>query len=209
MKKIWAPKLTEILPESVLLDPKLRASAEALEFQLEKLSSDIWQVLHLPRLEELSGRILDHLAEQFHVDFYEPLYLTEAEKKNLIRESIAWHRIKGTVGAVEQIAHSAFRDATIEEAKDYGGLPYRFWITTTGFKYAPDGLSTFLRMINAAKNVRSWLDKIIVDYSPPPEEAIKLYAGVVEAQIGLQTIELPKPKNFKQTINAGIILAES
>ena len=156
MKTIWTPKLSEILPESLMLDPKLKAAAQALDVELERLSASVREVLHLPRLDELSGRIPDFLAEQFHIDFAEPLYLTDEEKCNLIRESIAWHRIKGTRAAVEQIAAAAWRDVEIIEPQDTDDLlPYRFRIVTKGFKQTPDGVETFRRMIDTAKNVRS------------------------------------------------------
>ena len=202
MKTIYKPKLIELLPDSVLYDPKLRASAEALSSELEKLSAATWEVLHLPRLDELHGEILDYLAEQFHLDFYEPLYLTEAEKKNLIRESIAWHRIKGTPAAVEKIAHDAFRDSEVVEWFEYGGEPYHFKIKSKGYKQTPDGYSTFVRMVNAAKNTRSWLDNFEVDYSDLIEP-VQVYVGDVQTRWGLKEISLARPPNYKTAINIG------
>lgn len=203
MKKIWSPKLSEIMPESLLRDEKFKAAAQALDVELERLSTATREALHLPRLDELSGRILDFLAESLHIDFYEPLYLTEAEKKSLIRNSIAWHRIKGTVAAVEQIASSAWRDVSIEEPREFDDLlPYRFRIWTRGFKETPDGFATFLRMINASKNVRSWLDKIIIDYSHLMTP-IKLFAGTAEAQVGTKIIGLERPHDERINLYAG------
>ena len=201
MQSIYQPKLAEILPESLLNDSKIRAVAEALDVELEKLSASTLEVLHLPRIDELKGMILDFLAEQFHVDFYEPLYLTEAEKKNLIRDSIAWHRIKGTAGAVERIANASFREAVIEESKDYGGEPYRFRINTHGFKGTPDGFKTFLRMIDVAKNVRSHLEKIIVDYSDTVTPTF-IKTGIATGQIGYKGIELGKPSSALMKLHA-------
>ena len=202
MQTIWTPKLTDIMPESLLNDPKFRASAEALDLELERLSTAAREVLHLPRLDELDGRILDFLAEQFHIDFWEPLYLTDAEKKNLIRESIAWHRIKGTPAAVEQIANAAFRDAEVIEWFDYGGRPYHFWIKSRGFKETPDGFKTFLRMLYMAKNVRSWCDKIIIDY---PAAELNLYYGVVPIETGRKEVGIAHPTDKRIDLYAGIV----
>lgn len=195
MKKIWTPKISDILPESVLRDPKLRASAEAIDIELAKLSWLTREVLHLPRLDELSGKILDHLAAQFHVDFYEPLHLDDATKRELIRNSIAWHRIKGTPAAVEQIANTVFADAKVSEWFEYGGLPYHFKITTNGYKETPDGWATFLRMLEVAKNVRSTLDDITLDYSTHVEP-VEIFAGVAEAWQGHQLFGLPAPEKI-------------
>lgn len=206
MKKIWTPKLTEILPDSVLNDPKLRASAEALDVELEKLSLATREVLHLPRLDELNGRILDFLAEQFHIDFWEPLYLSDTEKKNLIRRSIAWHRIKGTPAAVEEISNMAFRDAEVTEWFDYGGRPYHFYITTHGFKSTPDGFATFLRMLWLSKNVRSWCDKIVIDY---PTDKVNLFYGTVPIETGHKRAEIARVPNSLSKLHAGVALYET
>ena len=69
IRDIWAPSLTEILPPSVLQDSKLKAAAEALDLELQKLSLAAREVLLLPRLDELPHSVLDQLSEQFHCDF--------------------------------------------------------------------------------------------------------------------------------------------
>ena len=207
MQSIYQPKLTEILPQSILNDPKLKALAEALDVELAKLSAATREVLHLPRLNELEGKILDFLAEQFCVDFYEPLYLTDDEKKNLIRTSIAWHRIKGTPAAVEEIANAAFRQAEVVEWFDYeNGLPYHFQIKTRGFKQSPDGFATFLRMLYTAKNVRSWCDKIVIDY---PSAELYIYYGAVEVETGLKYVKVAEPPSKRIDLFAGVAVIET
>ena len=200
MRSIYNPSLLETLPESILQDPKMKAAAQAIDFELKKLSADIRQVLHIPRLDELSGKILDFLGEQLHCDFWEPLYLGDDEKKSMIRESIAWHRIKGTVAAVEKIAAMVWRDCEISEWFDYGGEPYHFRIKTNGFKSTPDGFKTFLRMIDAAKNVRSVLEKIIIEL---PTETLKLFAGTADAHFGFKSIGLARPQDVRVELSTG------
>lgn len=211
MKSIYTPKLIDILPDSVLADKKLRASAEALDFELGKLSVAAREVLHLPRLDELNGAVLDFLAEAFHIDFYEPLYLSDAEKKNLIRDSIAWHRVKGTVWAVDRVANDYFSDAEVHEWFQYGyeaePIAYHFLLHTQGYTSTPEAFETFLRRLWDAKNVRSWLDKIIIQrkiWVPP------IYAGAADVITG--TIETfpatPKPSTL-QKIRVGQIFRRS
>lgn len=199
MKKLSAVSLLDILPESILLDPKLKASAQALDSQLQAVTNSIREVLHIPRLDELSGNILDYIAEQLHIDFYEPLYLTEDEKRNLIRESIAWHRIKGTPYAVEKIAHDAFADAEIVEWFDYDGEPYHFKVRSHGFKQTPDGWATYVRMLNSAKNVRSWCDNYELVLDEDVFGKNQAYAGVIDLRTGDKTISLDKPRLDSET----------
>lgn len=156
MKTIEEARLTEILPESLLRDAQIKAAA-ALDAELERLTEAAQEVLHLPRLEELSGTILDLLGWQFHVENWEPLFLSEAVKRNLIRQSVAWHRQKGTRAAVEAVCAAFSREIKIEEFWEYGGEPFHFRVTTKPFLNTADQ-TAFIRRLNDAKNVRSWVD---------------------------------------------------
>lgn len=199
MKKLREISLLDILPDSILADKKIRASAQALDFQFQSVTNAIREVLHIPRLDELNGTILDYLAEQLHVDFYEPLGLSDETKRNLIRESIALHRLKGTPAAVERLAKAAFRDAEVTEWFQYSGKPYSFRVKSHGYIQTPDGWKTFLRMLNAAKNVRSWLDGIDLVLDDKDLGIAQAYAGVANLITGSRTIEPAKPDLTYQT----------
>lgn len=170
MIEIWNPSLREILPESVLADERLRASADALDLELKKLSKLTVQVLHLPRLDELPEKVLDLLAWGWHVDFYEPEGMDIQTKRELIRRTIKWHRIKGTKAAVLELARTVMSDATIEEWFDYDGQPFRFKLKATGLRFDDDNGATFFRMIESVKNVRSWLENVLIDLTQGEDE---------------------------------------
>lgn len=182
--------LTRILPESSFLDAKMYAAAEALDVQITKLHQSIREVLHLPRLDELSGTILDLLAEQFHVDYYDAINFSDEEKRNLIRQSIAWHRLKGTPAAVEMVLQDAFKDLRIDEWFTYGGEPYFFRLWCRGYTSTPERFKSFWLMFMDAKNVRSHLEKITIDLSP--DDPIKIHTGIAKVVGGLKITGLPK-----------------
>ena len=156
MKTIENATLSEILPSNLIADEQIAAMAAALDKMLADLTADVKQVIHIPRLDELSGTILDLLANQFHVDHWEPLFLSDETKRNLIRKSIAWHRIKGTRAAVEQVNASFGREVKIEE---FYGEPYFFRVRTKPF-FNVSERESWLRQLYDAKNVRSWVEVI-------------------------------------------------
>ena len=86
--------LLDILPENLSADKKINAAAKALDAELQKLTRDTAEAILLARLDELPEDVLDLLAWQWHVDFYEPLGMDAETKRKLIKNSIAWHRIK-------------------------------------------------------------------------------------------------------------------
>ena len=162
--EIDEPKLSEILPPSLTQDEKIVAAAEYLDEELKKLSGEIKQVLHLPRLDELKSDVLDHLAWQYHVDNYSADFSKEIKRK-MIRESIYLHRIKGTKAAV-LLALKAFSNRPeVSEWPEYEGKPYFFKVLLRDLRDVGDDGETLLRTIFDSKNVRSWLEEIEFDFS--------------------------------------------
>ena len=172
MKTIENATLSEILPSNLIADEQIAAMAAALDEMLADLTADIKQVIHIPRLNELQGEILDLLAWQAHVDFFEPLFLSDATKRNLIRNSIARHRIKGTRAAVEAVNAAFGREVKIQEFWEYNGAPYHFRVKTRPF-FNPSDQESWMRQLFDAKNVRSWCEVIFEAQVETP-----LYVGI-------------------------------
>lgn len=86
------------------------------------------------------------------------MFLDDATKRALIRNSIAWHRQKGTRAAVEKINAAFNHEIKIEEWFEYaGGEPFHFKIKTKPFFQASDQVA-WLRQLYDAKPVRAWCD---------------------------------------------------
>lgn len=163
IKDIHSLSLLDILPDNLLADKQVAAAAQALDGELQAVTAATIETLHLPRLDVLPEKVLDLLAWQWHVDFYEPLGMSVETKRKVIRKSIAWHRMKGTLSAVEEVVSTIFAtNAVVEEWFEYDGNPYCFKITvsadSTAFKL--DDLQEVRRLVNKVKNVRSWLEEI-------------------------------------------------
>ena len=152
--------LLDILPENLLADEKVYAAAKAVDDELQQLIASCIEVLHLPRLGELPEEVVDLLAWEWHVDFYEPS-ADIATKRQLVRESIAWHRIKGTKAAVEKMAQTVFKGGVVTEWFEYGGEPYHFRIDVLNApNMTEESRDRLLAVVKASKNTRSWLDEL-------------------------------------------------
>ena len=159
-KDLQSVSLIDILPPNLLADKQIYAAARALDDELQKITAETRNALLLPRLDELSEEVIDLLAWQWHVDFYEPIGMDIETKRRLIKNSIAWHRIKGTPAAVEQVVSAVFDTSHVQEWFEYGGKPYHFKVITEDVTTDPNVLARMRRAINAAKNTRSWLETI-------------------------------------------------
>lgn len=145
MSKLADGDLLSLLPASISDDPQMRAAAEALAPVLKSLSLSLPNLLVFSRLggqpeegmlpplarltrargglKPLSLEELEQLAWQFHVDFRE-VATTREQLAAMVRESIPWHRIKGTPAGVRNALSLFGYQADIEE-----NGPGRWWAT--------------------------------------------------------------------------------
>ena len=158
MLKIDDKAITATLPSSINHDEQVLAAANAIEERLREVSFKADLLLLLPRLDELSEALVDELAWQYHVDFYDHK-ADIIKKRALVKNAIAWHRYKGTPAAVEEVCSAAFKTAAVFENWEYGGEPYHFQVRLIE-EGIPDQsvIDALIRAINDTKNVRSWLD---------------------------------------------------
>ena len=188
--------LLEILPESIRGDPQLQAAAQAFDKELQAVTRDIRENLLLSRIDELPEAVVDLLAWQWHVDFYQPVGLDVETKRRLVKQSIAWHRIKGTPAAVEEVLSAAFADAVVKEWFEYGGEPYHFRIKASGFNPDSKKVKDLIQALNTVKNARSWMDDISIDVDPK-RLPMNIYYGLGQGKFGRKKIEMPKPEDAK------------
>ena len=185
----------------VLLPPAIADQRfTALATIHERLDALPLSVLLVYRIEEVVAGALIHLGDQFHVmgDEGWNFALTEEQKRQLIRDSIAIHRLRGTIAAVHQaITQAGFPEHLVIENPAFdlallepGTLPEFFYDGTFAYngRFTMTGVAvlvrrgrlwgTFLivlpddanfdllpllfRLVEVAKNVRSWLLRVQV-----------------------------------------------
>lgn len=158
MNRLDNIKLQSIVPSSIGRDEQVKALCQAIDVKLQRVAAKTELVLLLPRLNALPEEIIDELAWQYHVDFYD--YSASLEKKrSLVRQAIAWHKRKGTPAAVEEVCTAVFKTAKVFENWEYGGEPYHFQVRLIE-EAVPDEkvIDNLQRAIQQTKNTRSWLD---------------------------------------------------
>ena len=151
--------LMDIMPENLLADNNIRNIVEVIDERLKDSYKQTAYPAIISRIDELDSDILDSLAWQYNVDFYDPAINVE-NKRKLIRESIAWHRLKGTSAAVNQLVSAVFGPSWTKEWFEYGGKPYHFRVVTENVTTDKAQLKLMYDAIYVAKNVRSVLDNI-------------------------------------------------
>lgn len=161
---ITAENLLRALPDVLQQDDNMRALAEAIAGQLVPCIADTDEPRIFPRIDELNETLLDTLAWDFKVDWWDYSYSLQ-EKRNTLRQSWYVHKHMGTPAAVMAALSAIYPNSKVEEWWAYGGEPYHFRLlipvdasTLDASKHA-----TVLSLVTFYKNLRSVLDS--VEYS--------------------------------------------
>ncbi|USG67456.1 phage tail protein I [Brevibacillus ruminantium] len=187
MTDIYSVALLDILPESLKKDRGVQALAEAITPEIQTISRAIAETVLLPRLDELPEDVVDLLAWQRHIDFYDTTLPLE-KKRELVRYAGEAHKRKGTPWAVDQVVSAAFDDSVVSEWFEYGGEPYYFKVMTTDRITSEKKLAELIRAIHSVKNKRSRLESIAVRR----DNRLELFIGGAVATMKISTI---KPAN--------------
>ncbi|MBR2209034.1 MAG: phage tail protein I [Synergistaceae bacterium] len=166
--------LLDIAPPSISNDKTVKSIITAINPELKSVSEAISDAFIISRINELPERVIDLLAWQWHVDFYEP-DLDLAIKRALVLASIKYHKKKGTKYAIKTALEALGFVPTIKEwfETDMGTAPHTFSITG---HYKDDEINVdFLgedteeilkRVVEITKPVRSSLIYLLVAPTP-------------------------------------------
>ncbi|NLU09452.1 MAG: phage tail protein I [Tepidanaerobacter acetatoxydans] len=230
MIRIQEIKLIDILPEPLKKDKTIVAIAKVLQKYIDENYEYIKRLLILPNIDNITDeKLIDHLAYQFHVDFYDQ-YLDIDKKKKLVKNSIPHHRRKGTKWAIENLLTTLFDVSWLKEWFEYDGKPYMFKIHTRDLIDSEEKYTKIIDAINTVKNTRSWLEKIVIEhdrvmdfrigvgsrklktmiFNPYKIEDItvsgRIYAGITYRQSKVMTIK-PAIINESITVQGNINIA--
>lgn len=117
---IYDVDFSAYIPTALQHDPKIMALSKAISEQLTEASGKIESVLIYSRIDELPEELVDILAYDLHVDWYDYSYPLEA-KRDLVKNSVKVHKKMGTKYAIENAVRSLHPNTVIEEWFEYGG----------------------------------------------------------------------------------------
>lgn len=140
--------------------PNTKELATVIDKHLTEVNQQSEVVLLYPRINNLSENLIDELAVQFHVDFYDGTMSLD-KKRAVVKNSIKWHMKKGTPYAVEELIQTIFQSAKVVEWFDYGAAPYHFKVIFIKEPLTdPAQIDILQKAINSVKNTRSWCDEL-------------------------------------------------
>ena len=153
--------LLRTLPEALQNDESMAALARSIASALSARSDEIQNLLIYSRIDQLPEALLDILAYDFKVDWWDGDYSLE-EKRRTLKDSWRVHRMLGTKAAVETAISAIYPETRVSEWFEYDGEPYHFrlLIDSTYEKVDPLKHQRVLERVAYYKNLRSALDEV-------------------------------------------------
>jgi phage tail P2-like protein len=165
MRSLSDVSLAEILPANLVADPFVAALIPVFDEEFRLLVADTSKILLFAAMASQTDAVLDELAWQFNVDFYDQS-MSLSMKRDMLSSALYWHSVKGTPHAVERVVSLVFGDATVEEWFDYGGDPFHFRVSAIGGRF-PDAqkYNDISRMIGVVKRASAILEALAIQQS--------------------------------------------
>ena len=160
-RDIYTVNFADYLPGPLKHDPKMRAIAEAVTKEALTVSGEIENVLIYSRIDELPEELIDILAYDMHVDWYDYSYPLKV-KRDILKGSVRVHKKMGTKYAVEKALGALYPQSEVEEWYQYEGQPHHFHIVCDVTENRVT--ASFQDIINAVmmyKRLSSHLDEVV------------------------------------------------
>ena len=184
--------LVETLPIALRNDPSVVALTEALADVLAARPAEIERLLIYLAIDTLEEPLLDILAYDFKVDWWDADYSLE-EKRRTLKDSWRVHKLLGTKAAVETAISAIYPDTKVSEWWEYGGRPYHFKISVnvSGETIESEKLRQVLARVRYYKNLRSHNDGVTYFMRAAEARAVSCAASLGSRMcVG---VELPIP----------------
>lgn len=161
MSKLDKSSLMQVYPSVLNRDELFNALGQTVA---ESLGEAFMKTKHANiynRIMELDEGVLDILAKDFNVSWYDYNFQLET-KRRVIAAAFSVHRHLGTAGAMITAVSAIWPHSSVEEWFQYGGDPYFFRVLVEANQGDPGEepirFSAIDRTVQLYKNERSWLE---------------------------------------------------
>lgn len=151
----------EHFPEVLKKSPIWAGLAYAAARELERLGGEEENAAIYARIDELPEALLDILAYDCKVDWWDPNYTVE-QKRQTLKDSWRVHRLMGTKAGVETGIRAIYPDAEVVEWWKYDGEPYHFQLRIDSSNEGVDQARhrRVLERADLYKSLRDRLDEV-------------------------------------------------
>lgn len=173
--KISALSLLQSLPDALREDPGCLNLATPTAAALMQRWEEVQTLAIYTRIDELDEALLDILAKDFKVDWWD-VNATVDQKRKLLKNSWHVHRILGTKAAVETVLKASYSELKVLEWFEYGGEPMHFRLQTDSFEILQKDISALVAVVDKIKRLSCHLEAVQVMHNT----GMNIVVGVVD-----------------------------
>lgn len=192
---ITRENLLLIVPPALTHDKSMMALAQADAGLLAARPAEIERVRIYPAIDTLDEALLDILARDFKVDWWDQEYSLE-EKRRTMKDSWYVHKKLGTAGAVKRAVRAIYPNTEVEpwyEYEDEGGEPYHFRMKINITSDSMD-LARQRRVLERLRHCQSLRDRMDqAKYFLMPEKAWAVAGGGFAGSREVCHVTVPVP----------------
>ena len=198
--------LVAALPPALQKDPSAVALAESMAYQLAQRPAEIDRLRIYPQIDRLDESVLDTLAYDFKVDWWNGDYSLD-EKRRTMQGNWKVHKLLGTKTAVELGLRAIYPQSWVEPwfaYEDGKGTPYHFrlHIDLSDEMLAEGKPASVLERVRYYQSLRDHLDEIRYTIEAKQPAVLALGTGIgSNAALGIR--EQPDAFRFSGEVRAG------
>lgn len=186
------------LPMALQKDESVLALADAIADVLSQRPAEIDRLRIYPAIDQLDEPLLDILARDFKVDWWDPNYSLE-EKRRTLKDSWRIHKVLGTKAAVQMAISAIYPSTKVLEWFEYNGQPYHFQldINISDDSVDSERMRRVLARLNYYKSLRSHNDGIRYFMEPPEPATVRAVTfcpgliGAMESTVPVLPLVVP------------------
>jgi phage tail P2-like protein len=164
MISFYKGQITDVLPNNFTSNVDVQALSYAVKNAMQKLQNYADKTLIYTSINNLSEKLLNHLAVEIRAPYYSEDMNLET-KQDIIQNTIAWYCKAGTSSAVKDLVVAIFGTGEVSEWFNYSGEAGHFKITTENYNITTDNLEKFETIIERLKRKSAVLDAIEITLS--------------------------------------------
>lgn len=192
------------LPGALKGDESTEALAEATAEELEARLQEIDRLRIIPNVDGLDEGVLDILARDFKVDWWDANFgLTE--KRRTLKSSWRVHKTLGTKAAVDEAISAIYPNSHATPWFEYGGEPYHFRFDINTSEETGASLEKQARVLELARyyrSLRDHLDELLYTMEAKAAAVVRL------GQAAATVVRFPVPEaaedyRFQRAVRTG------
>lgn len=204
MISLYDGQITDLLPWKMAQSTEVRCISYAVRQEHQRMLRLAENTRIMSFINGLPERVLDVLAVELRAPYYEESMEIET-KRDIIRNTMKWHSMAGTPGAVEELVQVIFGEGEVVEWWNYeddNKIRGTFDIVTNA-RQTPDQLDRLASIIKKVKNTRSHLRAI------KTHREIRNKITFANALISTSNGSIPNSSDRKQYAKGRCVVAAS